>query len=83
MSIEKFINEYRTRKAVRAYVEGKISLGKAAEVAGMSKRKFMAMIEDWGIPFNIGAHDLVEGLGFLSELRPPDIGLKNLREYWK
>jgi len=35
----------------------------------MSKRKFMAMIEDFGIPFNIGAHDLVKGLGFLSELR--------------
>jgi predicted HTH domain antitoxin len=76
MSIEKFINEYRTRKAVRAYVEGKISLGKAAEVAGMSKRKFMAMIEDLGIPFNIGAHDLVKGLGFLSELRGYSIGEK-------
>ena len=37
--IEKFINEYRTRKAVKAYVEGEISLGKAAEVAGMSKKK--------------------------------------------
>jgi predicted HTH domain antitoxin len=49
MSIEKFIKEYRTRKAVRAYVEGEISLGKAAEVAGMTKRKFMVMIEDFGI----------------------------------
>lgn len=57
------------RKAVRAYVEGKISLGKAAEVAGMSKRKFRAVIEDFGIPFNINAHDLVKGFGFLSALR--------------
>jgi len=69
MSIEKFINEYRTRKAVRAYVEGKISLGKAAEVAGMPKRKFMAMIEDLGIPLNISAYDLVKGSGFLSAVR--------------
>jgi len=69
MSIEKFIREYRTRKAVRAYVEGEISLGKAAEVAGMSKRKFMVMIEDFGIPFNISAHDLAKGLEFLSALR--------------
>ncbi|MCK4735846.1 MAG: UPF0175 family protein [Methanophagales archaeon] len=68
-SIEKFIKEYRTRKAIRGYVEGKLSLGKAAEVAGMSKRKFMAMIEDFGIPFNISACDLVKGFGFLSELR--------------
>ena len=69
MSIEKFINEYRTRKAIRGYVEGEISLGKAAEVAGMSKRKFMAMIEDFGIPFNISAYDLVKGFGVLAELR--------------
>ncbi|MCD6255697.1 MAG: UPF0175 family protein [Deltaproteobacteria bacterium] len=69
ISIKKFINEYRMRKAVRAYVEGEISLGKAAEVAGMSKRKFMAVIEDFGIPFNISAHDLVKGFGFLSALR--------------
>jgi predicted HTH domain antitoxin len=69
LSIEKFIKEYRTRKAVRAYVEGEISLGKAAEVAGMSKRKFMVMIEDFGIPFNISAHDLAKGLEFLSALR--------------
>ena len=69
MSIEKFINEYRTRKAVRAYVEGEISLGKAAEVAGMPKRKFMAMIEDLGIPLNISAYDLVKGSGFLSAVR--------------
>ena len=67
--IEKFINEYRTRKAVRAYVEGEISLGKAAEVAGMPKRKFMAMIEDLGIPLNISAYDLVKGSGFLSAVR--------------
>ena len=69
MSIEKFIKEYRTRKAVKAYVEGKISLGKAAEVAGMSKRKFMAMIEDFGIPLNLNARDFVKSFNFLSELR--------------
>lgn len=76
MSIEKFIDEYRTRKAVKRYVEGEISLGKAAEVAGISKRKFMAMIEDFGIPFNLGAHDLVKGLRVLSELRRYSVGEK-------
>jgi predicted HTH domain antitoxin len=70
------INEYRTRKAIRGYVEGGISLGKAAEVAGMSKKKFMAMIENLGIPFNISAYDLVKGSGFLSELRGNSAGGK-------
>lgn len=36
----------------------------------------MAMIEDFGIPFNIGAPDLVKGFGFLSELRRYSIGEK-------
>jgi len=44
-------------------------LGKAAEVAGMSKRKFMAMIEDFGIPLNLDARDFIKGFRFLSELR--------------
>jgi predicted HTH domain antitoxin len=69
MSIEKFIKEYRTRKAIKAYVEGEISLGKAAEVAGMSKRKFMVMIEDFGIPLNLDARDFIKSFSFLSELR--------------
>ncbi|NQE46627.1 hypothetical protein C5S31_11460 [ANME-1 cluster archaeon GoMg2] len=69
MSIEKFIKEYRTRKAVKAYVEGKISLGKAAEVAGTTKRKFMAMIEDLGIPLNLDARDCITSFRLLSELR--------------
>ena len=69
MSIEKFIREYRTRKAVKAYVEGESSLGKAAEVAGMPKRKFMVMIEDFGIPLNIDARVFIKSFNFLSELR--------------
>lgn len=73
MSIEKFINEYRTRKAVKEYVEGKVSLGKAAEVAGMSKRKFMAILKDTGIPLNVGVEDFVKGFGFLSKLRGYEI----------
>ena len=76
LSIEKFINEYRMRKAVKEYAEGRLSLGKATEVAGISKRKFMAMIEDFGIPINIDAHDLMKGFGFLSELRRYSSGEK-------
>jgi predicted HTH domain antitoxin len=69
MSIEKLINEYRMRKAIREYVEEKVSLGMAAEIAGMSKRKFMAVIEDMGVPLNVNAHDFMKGLGFLYGLR--------------
>ncbi|NQE54546.1 hypothetical protein C5S29_13230 [ANME-1 cluster archaeon GoMg3.2] len=44
-------------------------MGKAAEVAGMSKRKFMVMIEDFGVPLNLDARDFIKGFRFLSELK--------------
>lgn len=73
MSIENFIKEYRRRKAIREYVEGDVSLGKAAEIAGVHKRKFMAILKDTGIPLNVGVEDFVKGFGFLSKLRGYEI----------
>lgn len=69
VSIENFVNEYRQRKAIRKYVEGEVSLGKAAEIAGVSKRKFMAILKDTGIPLNVGVQDFVRGFESLSKLR--------------
>ena len=72
-SIENFIKEYRRKKAIREYVESDITLGKAAEIAGVPKRKFMAILKDTGIPLNVGVEDFVKGLGFLSKLRRYEI----------
>ena len=55
LSVEKFMSEYRLRRAIREYVEGKVSLGKASEIAGVSKRKFMVILEDLGIPLNVSS----------------------------
>lgn len=73
ISIEMFIKEYRRRKAIREYVEGDISLGKAAEIAGIPKRKFMAILKDTGILLNVGVEDFVKGFRFLSKLRGYEI----------
>ena len=69
LSVEKFIREYRLRKAIREYVECKISLGKASEIAGVSKRKFIAILEYLGNPLNIGSDDFIKGLKVLLKLR--------------
>lgn len=41
---------------------GKISLDKASEIAGVSKRKFTIMLKDSGISLNVSSEDFIKGL---------------------
>lgn len=45
--------------ASRLYENGKLTLGQAAEVAGLSKRTFMELLGDYGVSvFNHSASDI-------------------------
>lgn len=45
--------------ATKLYEKGKLSLGQAAELAGLSKRAFMEILGDYGVSvFNYPAEDL-------------------------
>ncbi|HEY0461541.1 MAG TPA: UPF0175 family protein [Pyrinomonadaceae bacterium] len=45
--------------ATKLYEQGKLSLGQAAELAGLSKRAFMEILGDYGVSvFNYPADDL-------------------------
>ena len=45
--------------ASRMYEKGKLSLGQAAELAGLSKRSFMEKLSDFGVSFiNYPSSDL-------------------------
>ncbi|HYK45436.1 MAG TPA: UPF0175 family protein [Parafilimonas sp.] len=45
--------------ASQLYEQGKLSLGQAAELAGLSKRSFMELLGDYGVSvFNYPASDL-------------------------
>ncbi len=46
--------------ATRLYEQGKLSLGQAAELAGYSKRTFMELLGDYGVPiFTLTEEELV------------------------
>ncbi len=48
------------KEATRLYEQGKLSLGQAAELAGYSKRTFMELLGDYGVPiFNLTEEELV------------------------
>ena len=48
--------------AIELYREGKISLGKASEIAGISKEEMMKVLSRKGIPINYDIEDLKEDI---------------------
>ncbi len=68
-SIIKYIQEYKLRKAIRKYTEGSVSLGKAAEIAGLPKRMFIYKLQEVGIPLNLSESDLMKDMDTLIKAR--------------
>ncbi|WP_297063765.1 UPF0175 family protein [Thermococcus sp.] len=54
--------------AVELYREGLISLGKAAEIAGLSKWEMMEVLASKGVPLNYNRRDLEEDIETLERL---------------
>ena len=65
----KCIKEYKLRKAVRRYSEREISIGKAAEIAGMPERDFLHKLQEIGIPLNVDESDFIKGFDVLRSVR--------------
>ncbi len=63
------IQEYKLRKAIRKYTDGLVSLGKAAEIAGLPERMFMHKLQKMGIPLNLSESDFKKGMDTLIEIK--------------
>ncbi len=64
----KLEDELRLLVALELYREGRVSLGKAAEVAGLSLREFLYELRVRGIPLNYDLEELEEDLKVVKEL---------------
>ena len=62
--------QYRLEKAIKEYQEGKISIGKAAEIARVSIWEMMDELKERNIANRLGEEEFKEGL-------------KNLERVWK
>jgi len=62
--------QYKINKAVKQYQEGKISIGKAAQMAGITLWEIMDKLKEKNIPNPLGKEEYLEGL-------------KNLEKVWK
>ena len=58
----------RLHLAIELYREGLVSLGKAAEIAGLSKWEMMEVLASKGIPLNYTRRDLEEDIETLERL---------------
>ena len=56
------LNEYNKRKAVENYRKGKVSVGKSAELAGISVAEFYKVLENEGIPVRIDLEGIKRSL---------------------
>ncbi|MHB1868711.1 MAG: UPF0175 family protein [Nitrososphaerales archaeon] len=56
------LNEYNREKAVEQYRKGKISIGRAAEIAGVSISEFYKILEIEDVPVRIDIKAIEESL---------------------
>ncbi len=64
---ERGAKQYRLEKAVKQYQEGKISIGRAAELAGISIWEMMDELKDRNIPNLLTSEDYLEGKANLEK----------------
>ncbi|MCD6492416.1 MAG: UPF0175 family protein [Archaeoglobaceae archaeon] len=57
-ALEKGVNEELKRLALNLYIERKVSLAKAAEIAEISTRDLLKLIKERGLSLNITVEDL-------------------------
>ncbi len=62
--IAESLREYRVKKALELYREGKVSLWKAAEIAGITYREALEELKKRNIPFKYDLEDLEVDIGW-------------------
>jgi predicted HTH domain antitoxin len=60
--------EFLQEVALSLYEKGKLSLGKASELAGMGKIQFQLLLASRQIPLNYGVEDLEADIATLQRL---------------
>ncbi len=68
ISPRKLEDELRLLVALELYREGRVSLGKAAEIAGLSLREFLYELRTRRIPLNYDIEEFEEDLKVINEL---------------
>jgi predicted HTH domain antitoxin len=58
----------RVMLAIERYAEGSVSLGRAAELAGLAISRFMDVLAQHGVPANLDEDDYLESLSLVRQV---------------
>jgi len=61
------LKEYKIRRALELYREGRISLWRAAEIAGITYREALGELKRRNIPFQYDLEDLESDVGWATK----------------
>ena len=67
-TVRDLVYKGRVMLAIETYKNGEASLGKAAELAGLSVGDMMATLEQYGVKSNLEVEDYLEGLENLKKV---------------
>jgi predicted HTH domain antitoxin len=62
-------HEIRRELAVQLYAQGKLSMGKARELAEMTVYEFQCLLGSRGIPVHYGVEDFLDDLDTIQRLK--------------
>lgn len=68
-AVREVVYKGRVMLAIEKYKKGQASLGKAAELAGLSVGQMITLLAEYGVPSNLEKEDYLQGL-------------ENLRKVW-
>ena len=67
-TVRDLVYKGRIMLAIDRYKNGQVSLGKAAELAGLSVGDMMTTLEEYGVKSNLEVEDYLEGLEKLRKI---------------
>ena len=67
-TVRDLVYKGRVMLAIEKYKNGEASLGKAAELAGLSVGDMMTNLEQYGVKSNLEVEDYIEGLDNLKKV---------------
>jgi len=66
-AVREVVYKGRVMLAIEKYKKGRASLGKAAELAGLSVGEMIALLAEYGVPSNLETEDYLQGLEHLRK----------------
>jgi len=67
-AVREVVYKGRVMLALEKYKKGQASLGKAAELAGLSVGQMITLLAEYGVPSNLETEDYLQGLEHLRKV---------------